>query len=78
VEEHHDDPTVGLRGLDQRSKYGRSSAKDGAPERLRCCIIQKEGLDPAECVRRRCKKNSSVSSTIFGQKGRKYNQHFHP
>jgi len=37
VEELHGDPRSG-----PEVKNGRSSAKDGAPERLRCRIIQKE------------------------------------
>jgi len=44
VEELHGDPTES--GHTPRSgpevKIGRSSAKDGAPERLRCETIQKE------------------------------------
>jgi len=42
-------------------KNGRSNAKDGASERLRCGTIQENLLDPAEGVRRSCKKNSVLS-----------------
>jgi len=45
VKELHGDPTVGralLLGLDQRSKIGRSSAQDGAPERLRYETVKVE------------------------------------
>jgi len=38
VEELHGDPTVGL--APRSVKNGRSSAKDSAPEKLRCGTIQ--------------------------------------
>jgi len=38
-------------------KNGKSSAKDGVPERLRCGPIQGCELDPADDVHRRYKKN---------------------
>jgi len=41
-------------------KNGRSSAKDGAPQRLGCGTDKEEvSQDPAEGVHRRCMKNSS-------------------
>jgi len=43
VDDLHEDPTVGLcPKVSIRGKNGRSSAKDGAPERLRCRTIYKE------------------------------------
>jgi len=63
-------------------KNGRlSSAKDGAPERLRCGTIQEEvsqilqrpggsESDPAEGVRRRCKKNSPSVLSYVGKRTR--------
>jgi len=43
VEELHGDPTVGPRPkVWTKGQSGRSSAKDGAPERLRCGTIQEE------------------------------------
>jgi len=42
VEKLHRDPTVGPRPMvGPEVKNGRSIAKDGAPERLRCGTIQK-------------------------------------
>jgi len=39
-------------------KNGRSSAKDDAPERLKCGTIQKEvSLDHVDDICRRCKKS---------------------
>jgi len=52
-------------------KNRRSSAKDGALKRLRCGTIQKElSLDPAECVRRRCKKNSLSALSCIDKRKR--------
>jgi len=43
VEELHGDPTVGPRSkVWTRSQKWKYSAKDGAPERLRCGSIQEE------------------------------------
>jgi len=43
VEELHGDPTVWSRPrFGPEVKNGRNTAKDGAPERLRCGTIQKE------------------------------------
>jgi len=43
VEEHHGDSTVGPRPkVCTRGQNGRSSAKDGVPERLKCGTIQEE------------------------------------
>jgi len=50
---------------EQEVKNERSSAKDVAPERLRCGTIHRGELDPAVGVCKRCKKNStSVLSCI--------------
>jgi len=41
-----------------RGQNGTSSAKDGAPEGLRCGTIQGEKLDAVDDVCRHCKKNN--------------------
>jgi len=59
VEELHGDPIVGpLPRSRPVVKNGRSSAKDGVPERLKRDNPGGGELDPAEGVRKRCKKNS--------------------
>jgi len=69
VEELHGDPTVGPRPkVWTEVKNGRSSAKDGAPERLRCGIIQKEvSKILLRGVHRRCKKNSLSALSCIGK-----------
>jgi len=61
VEEFRGDLTVG-----PEIKNGRSSAKNGAPERLRCGTVQKEmhELDPAVDDRSRCKFERSQYSNL--------------
>jgi len=51
VEELHEDPKVwSCLKLWTRVKNGRSSAKDGAPERLRCGTAKEEVSQILQCM----------------------------
>jgi len=62
AEEFRGDTTVGPHPkVEPEVKNGKSSAKDGAPEKLRCSNAEAGELDPANGVRGLGKKNSVLS-----------------